>query len=609
MGKIVTLDNATISKIAAGEIIDRPASVVKEMLENSIDAGAKNITVEIRGNTDQYLRITDDGEGMSEEDLEAAFQRHATSKITNIEDLNNLHTLGFRGEALPSIAHVSSLEVISRPEEANYGTRLLIDYGEKVRKESTGSPIGTTFIVRNIFKNLPVRKKFLKTDQVEYRHIGNVVEKIALGTLDTAITLIRNYKTVFQSVPNEEPLNHIYSILGRDIATNLIPVEFNSSSYNIKGYLSNSRLYRSSRAHQYLYINGRYVKNLDLSREIESLYRSKIPLNKYPVYILYVETDPMLVDVNIHPKKQEVKLSNQNQLIPILKELYREAFPDVVKAPQWKAPREESSEPTVFDLFPEPSKADNTDFQSGREILKPEKPEENGRVYEEKESFDTAEPLKKFERVSSESNRKNDEKSERDRIPREALYIGSLFKTYLIFQDTKNDTVYLLDQHAAHERILYEQYRREFKEEKVSRQILLTPEIIRCTPTEMSAVEEHRDTLKRLGFTVDIFGDREILLREVPYFFGKPGAADFFSDILENIHRIDTAYDLNIYEIMRKACRAAIKAGDVIDPGEAKALIERLFQCEEPHTCPHGRPVFLKLKRREIEKMFYRVES
>ncbi|MDO5713169.1 MAG: DNA mismatch repair endonuclease MutL [Tissierellia bacterium] len=619
MSKIVPLNSATISKIAAGEIIERPASVVKEMLENAIDAGSKNITVEIRGKTDEYIRISDDGEGMDAEDIELAFERHSTSKIKSIEDLDNLSTLGFRGEALPSIAHISSVEVISRREGDDFGTRLLIEYGNVIRKESIGAPIGTTFIVRNIFKNLPVRKKFLKKDQIEYQHIAEVVEKISLGTLNCSVTLVRNHKTQFQSFPSEDPRNHIYSILGKDVSINLIPIKFQSSSYKIQGYLSNNQLYRSSRSLEYLYVNGRYVKNLEISRALESMYRSKIPLNKFPAFILYIETDPMLIDVNIHPKKHEVKLSNQNRLIPILKQLYEEAFPDVIQSYHWEAPKEKEEEPSIFQLYPlESEEKPKVDLFHEVNIETSEIAKETIGIYDMEDlkvSLKSKELLESKVEVdtTTEEEIHHEEftvKSKKEKWKNQlksSIYIGSLFKTYLLFEDRKNDNFLLLDQHAAHERILYEKYLSEFKEEKVTRQILMSPEILRCTPKQFALIEEYFEDLNHLGFTLEIFGESEILLREVPYFFGKPGATSFLMDILDHINHVETNYDLNVYDIMRKACRSAIKAGDVLEEMEVDTLIQTLIQCEDPYTCPHGRPVLLELHLREIEKMFLRV--
>lgn len=612
MSKIISLDNSTVSKIAAGEIIERPASVIKELLENSIDAKATQVVVEVRDSCDRYLRVTDNGEGMDEEDLYLAFKRHATSKIRSIEDLNDLNTLGFRGEALPSIAHVGFVEVISRTEEMNHGIKLTIEYGTIVHKEMVGAPVGTTFIIRDLFKNLPVRKKFLKKDSVEYRHVSEVVEKIALGSFDTSVTLIKDFKTMFQSSPNLDPLNHIYTILGKDVATNLLPISFQSSSYTIRGYVSSNLLFRSTRNQEYLYINGRYVRNLEISKAVERKYRSKIPLNKYPVYILFIEIDPILVDVNIHPKKHEVKLSNQNQLIPILEQLIDEVFPEVVKSHYWEGNREREEEKTIFQQF----------SVLNEETVPLSYPEEKRR----EEKLDQNFPLFKDNREEKDFSQKNSNGTKlmaretaeefndvEERGPLRDLsksrYIGQLFKTYLLFEEFTKEEFLLLDQHAAHERILFEKYWESYQREEVDRQILLTPEILRFSSKELAVIEEHWEKLKKMGFTLEPFGERDYLLREIPYIFGVPLPLRVFHDILDSLGEIKSVYDQDIYSIMRRACRSAIKGGDPLEDMEVKSLLSSLAQCHDPHTCPHGRPVLVRITKRDLEKMFLRVES
>ncbi len=350
---IVLLDDNTISKISAGEIIENPASVVKELLENSIDAGAKNITVEVKNSPTDFIRITDDGCGFKADEIELAFMRHSTSKLSKIEDLEELTTLGFRGEALASISSIAKIRLLTKNSEDLAGTATKIENGKIIEQSNVGMPHGSTFYVEDIFYNTPVRKKFLRADNVEFNLIFDVIQKIALGNPQVSISYIRDGKTLLNSYKNSNYKNHILNVLGREIATNLIENSFSSDNYKIRAYFSNNKLFRSSRNHQYIYINGRYVTNREISREIEKVYKSLIPLNRFPVFILFIDINSSLIDVNIHPKKHEVKLSNENNLIAILCEMVEEVlYPN-------RSIREIEDEPkvnlNVFDIFDDKS--------------------------------------------------------------------------------------------------------------------------------------------------------------------------------------------------------------------------------------------------------------
>ena len=606
------LTSDTISKIAAGEIIEEPASIVKELLENSIDAQSSQIQIEILNSPASYIRITDNGIGMSQEEIELSVLRHATSKIQSIEDLNNSKTLGFRGEALPSINQVSELEIISRSCDQDYAIRLVYQFGKKILREKIGAPIGTTIKVKNIFENLPVRKKFLKASKVQWANIVEVVEKIALGVPGISISLSKDHRQVFKSSSSQNYENHLYSILGKQIVQHLQAISFKSSSYKIQGFFGDNQLYRASRIHEYIYINGRYVRNLQISKAIEGIYRSKIPLQKFPIFVLYIEIDPQLVDVNIHPKKHEVKLSNENKLIPILQELLSQNFsgakiPDVqnIKSPEPKK--------DPLDLL-------NLYGQSKKEVQSSKK-EENEDV--EEINFIREKSLSKIEilpsldqdlvNYSDYASEEEEDYSKPDPAKTwihsllETRYIGQIFKTYLLFQ-AKED-IYLIDQHAAHERILYEKYLYEFSHEAIDRQILLNPELIKTTKYARVILENNQTSFQELGFVYDFFGEDSILLREVPFIFGEPSSVSFIQNLIDHLSTVDNKYDFNCYDIMRKACRSAIKAHDPLTGIEVDALIQQLISCKDPYTCPHGRPSVLKISQRELEKLFLRVES
>ncbi len=615
MGKIRALDDVTISQIAAGEMIDRPASIIKELFENSVDAGATHITIQVQHPT-EWIRVTDDGEGFDEEDLPIAFTRHTTSKIQHISDLDTLHTLGFRGEALASIAHVSAMEVITRTKDSPLGTRILVEQGRIVASESVGSPIGTTMIVRDLFENIPVRKKFLKSDQVEFQKILETVQSLSLGYPGIGVLLLRGEKRVFEVFPSESFEDHLAQVLGSDMAGQLFLREYTSASYRIQAFFGKYTLHRSTRKSQAIFLNHRLVRNRELTQAIEKLYQSKIPLHRHPVFFLYIDVDPVLVDVNIHPQKQEVKFSNQNHLIDIITRLFQEEESQGVDAYKWKSSeKKDSPQPvTIFDVFEDASITPTPPLQQEKRSFTPLVAEEQFEynISEEVEPLPThySENIQCLqEEVHPLEDSVVSPRSLWNRVLERALYLGSLFHTYLLFEDGEDQKLLLLDQHAAHERILYEKFLKEFQEGEITRQILLQPEPIHVTPAVVERAQSQKDVFSRLGFEIDAFGEQTILLREIPYFFGEPIALSLLQDLFEALEEGEKLYDRHLYPIMRKACRSAIKGGDHIVEFEVKALVGALLACDHPQTCPHGRPVIVEIEKKEIEKMFLRIGS
>lgn len=614
MGKIRALDDATISQIAAGEMIDRPASIIKELFENSVDAGATHITIQVQHPT-EWIRVTDDGEGFEEEDLPIAFTRHTTSKIHHISDLDTLHTLGFRGEALASIAHISSIEVITRTKDSTLGTRILLEQGRIVEHEKVGSPTGTTMIVRNLFENIPVRKKFLKSEQVEFQKIIETVQFLCLGYPGIGVLLLRGERRVFEVFPSKNFQDHLAQVLGNDISTHLFLREYHSASYRIQAFFGKYTLHRSTRKSQAIFLNHRLIRSRELTQAIEKLYHSKIPLHRYPVFYLYVDVDPVLVDVNIHPQKQEVKFSNQNHLIDIIIRLFQEKESQGVDFYTWSSAdiKETPERFTIFDVFQGGASAPSSDFKQEQEQWIPVAAEEQAQyevTNEQKstqvngsEEFTTPEEI-----ASSQMGNTSPRKLWIQKLQR-AHYLGSLFHTYLLFEDREGQQLLLLDQHAAHERILYEKYMREYQDGEITRQILLQPEPIHVTPAVVDRAQSQKEVFSRLGFEIDAFGEQTILLREIPYFFGEPIALSLLQDLFEALEEGEKLYDRHLYSIMRKACRSAIKGGDSIVESEVKALIDALLACDHPQTCPHGRPVIVEIEKKEIEKMFLRIGS
>lgn len=626
---IVLLDDNTISKISAGEIIENPASVVKELLENSIDAGAKNITVEVKNSPTDFIRITDDGCGFKADEIELAFMRHSTSKLSKIEDLEELTTLGFRGEALASISSIAKIRLLTKNSEDLAGTSTKIENGKIIEQSNVGMPHGSTFYVEDIFYNTPVRKKFLRADNVEFNLIFDVIQKIALGNPQVSISYIRDGKTLLNSYKNSNYKNHILSVLGREIATNLIENSFSSENYKIRAYFSNNKLFRSSRNHQYIYINGRYVTNREISREIEKVYKSLIPLNRFPVFILFIDINSSLIDVNIHPKKHEVKLSNENNLIAILCEMVEEVlYPN-------RSIREIEDEPkvnlNVFDIFDDKSNdnlinfkeptyepSDNyikefdIDSQSFHENYQPfDVYEENAdnnndidNIDDKTEDFNN-DYISSLEQFQEDSFLNDKEVIDSNLI--NTRIVGILFDTFIILENKNKDLIYLVDQHAAHERVMYEKYKKQYLNSNINSQVLLKPEIIELNASEYMKIEKNFHLFKDLGFSIDSFGENSIILREVPMIFGFPTYVSFIRDIIDSLDdKIYSNYQADMWKVMKRACLKAVKAGDTLSNMEVKELINSLIHCENPYTCPHGRPTIIDIKKTTIAKLFLR---
>lgn len=626
---IVLLDDNTISKISAGEIIENPASVVKELLENSIDAGAKNITVEVKNSPTDFIRITDDGCGFKADEIELAFMRHSTSKLSKIEDLEELTTLGFRGEALASISSIAKIRLLTKNSKDLAGTSSKIENGKIIEQSNVGMPNGSTFYVEDIFYNTPVRKKFLRADNVEFNLIFDVIQKIALGNPQVSISYIRDGKNLLNSYKNSNYKNHILNVLGREIATNLIENSFSSENYKIRAYFSNNKLFRSSRNHQYIYINGRYVTNREISREIEKVYKSLIPLNRFPVFILFIDINSSLIDVNIHPKKHEVKLSNENNLIAILCEMVEEVlYPN-------RSIREIEDEPkvnlNVFDIFDDKSNdnlinfkeptyepSDNyikefdIDSQSFHENYQPfDVYEENAdnnndidNIEDKTEDFNN-DYISSLEQFQEDSFLNDKEVIDSNLI--NTRIVGILFDTFIILENKNKDLIYLVDQHAAHERVMYEKYKKQYLNSNINSQVLLKPEIIELNASEYMKIEKNFHLFKDLGFSIDSFGENSIILREVPMIFGFPTYVSFIRDIIDSLDdKIYSNYQADMWKVMKRACLKAVKAGDTLSNMEVKELINSLIHCENPYTCPHGRPTIIDIKKTTIAKLFLR---
>lgn len=614
------LDEATISKIAAGEIIENSASIVKELVENSIDAGADDILVEIRGESTDFIKVSDNGSGFSEDDLEVAFLRHSTSKLEKIEDLEKIRTLGFRGEALASISNISKIKLMTKREEDLAGNSLLIENGKIIKKNKVGMPRGTTFVISDVFYNTPVRKKFLRKDLTEINNIIDIVQKIALSNNNIKFTLIRDGKIILNTGSDKDPINRIYSILGSEIASSLNEGSFESENYKIRGFFSDNKLFRSNRDSQYIFVNGRFIRNINLSRAVEKNYHSLIPLNRYPVFVLYIDIDPKLIDVNIHPKKNEIKISNENILCALLAEIVEEViYPNrSIRKIEIEDKKENIS---VFDIFEEESiepeaQERDTNLKSLWDIEKDRSEDslkntfnEDAVLYKDslKEDINPEEEKIFTEEHEVDNFLFNSEKNQIDEKLLNTRIAGVLFKTYILLENQRDGITFLVDQHAAHERVNYEKFLHMYLKSEITSQILLKPEIIELNQIEYDKILNYLELFKKLGFKIEDFGDNSVVLREVPMIFGMPTYVNFIRDIIDSLDKeISSNYEADLYKIMKKACKASVKAGDDLSDMEIESLIRDLKNCENPYTCPHGRPTVVEVSKHTISKLFLR---
>lgn len=628
MGKIRLLDESTIQKIAAGEVIERPASIVKELVENSLDANCQNIVIEITDGGKNFIRVTDDGDGIDEDDLQLAFKRHSTSKLRNIDDLYNIYTLGFRGEALSSISAVSKVEILTKTSKTAAGLHAFIEEGSIKTIDKVGTPKGTTMIIRDLFYNLPVRKKFLKSDLTESNKVSDMVNKLALGNYKVTFKFIKDNRIVLKTNKNGDMKENIYTILGKDIARGLYPVEFKSEDIEIKGFISDNNLYRSNRSHQYIYLNGRYIVNYGLTNAIEQSYKSLIPLNRYPVFIMYINMNPNELDVNIHPTKQEVKFTGDTDVYGILDNIIKKALNKSVSIPIFNVNnRNEDEEKPFVELFRESAEnmsepyiekhtniviRDYTENDISTNTLNDNNIRKKtlneigtkiGTNFELKSEYNSND-FHVFKKQSSLFDNDPDMNNElSDLTP-----MGVVFNTYIIAKNHKLNKVFFIDQHAAHERVMYERYRNEYKNESINTQQLIAPVIIDLTNSEYSIFTSNKDYFYNLGFITEEFGPNSIVIRGVPIVFGKPNVKNLFMDLLDNMEKdIKSSYDIKLDKLMKLACTNAIKSGDRIDEIEIKSLLKDLAKCENPYTCPHGRPTLIELTKKDLEKQFLRI--
>ncbi|KXI10851.1 MULTISPECIES: DNA mismatch repair endonuclease MutL [Peptostreptococcus] len=625
MAKINILDDSTINKIAAGEVVERPSSIIKELVENSIDAGSSYISIEIENGGKGLIRIVDNGSGIDKDDVNKAFLRHATSKINTVEDLSSLESLGFRGEALASIAAVSKLEMLTKTEEALIGLRIVLDGGKIREKEATSANRGTQISVRDLFFNTPARRKFLKSNQAEAQAITDIVNKIAIGNPSIKIKYINNSKTIYETLGDGSIINAIRMIYGRDISENLIEIDYRSKYFSISGYLGNNNIYRGNRNHQHLYINGRYIKSPNISKKINDAYKAIIPINKYPIYFVNISVDPAKVDVNIHPSKLEVKFDQEEEILNELSDFVRGILLKSSLVGRYKNNsrgkdlynKNSFAGFNSFSYSPQEAENNLTSTAIREDVSNScsnQNTNESPRV--QADMIQTPIRLSDINNGGIQDKKEVDSKMEYqqssfieespDRNPDfiGLKFIGIIFDTYIIF--SKNDDMIMLDQHAAHERIRFEMYMSKYKANDISVQMLIDPIIMDLDANDMDTVRKNIDVFSSFGFLVEEFGHRSISIRGLPNTFGEPESKRFIYELIDGLGKIDNIYDTKYDEIAEIACKSAIKGNDKISIEEAKHLIGQLEECSNPYTCPHGRPTMVKMTRYEIEKLFKR---
>lgn len=644
MNNIRLLDNNLINKIAAGEVVERPASVVKELMENSIDAGATSITVEIKEGGISLIKITDNGKGIPKEELKTAFLRHATSKLRTLDDLEDIMTLGFRGEALSSIASVAQVEMITKTKDSQVGHKIVINGGVVEKEEESAGNNGTVFTMKNLFYNTPARRKFLKKPATEGGYVSEVVNRIALGHPEIAIKYINNGNTIMQTNGSGDVKSVVLYIYGRQMASQMIETSYSKDGFTVEGLIAKPELSRGNRNYENFFINGRYIKSNIVQNAVEEAYKGKLMVGKFPVFVLNLKVPANTVDVNVHPTKLEVRFSDDNLIYDIMYNAVLKALKKTELIPEvtWDKPKKVKSdnvqgtlEDITFNNSVE-NKAENiekkavveNDFKyddkpifSNQSVAEkapePKNPVLNAinKVYQEhydNEEKSVEKPVE-TENISKKPEEKpilNEQKEEK-RKPFFNNYriVGQLFATYWIVE--QNNCMYLIDQHAAHERALYEDFTEKFKNSQISSQQLLQPIAVNLSEGEKVIVEENMELLESFGFEIEEFGARTYAIRAVPYVFNSPSNVSFFMDIVDTLadKNLKSIYDTKEDAIAMMSCKAAVKGNDRLSYSEAQELIQRLLSLQDPFTCPHGRPTIIEMTKYELEKKFKRIQD
>ena len=664
MQHIQVLDQVTIDKIAAGEVIERPASIVKELVENAIDAGATHVTIEIEEGGISLIRITDDGSGIMKEDIRNAFLRHSTSKIRNAEDLLHITSLGFRGEALSSIAAVTKVEVITKTKEAILGTRYVIEGGQELSLDEAGSSDGTTFIIRQLFYNVPARRKFLKTAMTEAGHVQDLLIRLALSHPEVAFRFLNNNQEKLRTSGSGKLKDVIYNIYGRDVASNLLELDYRQGGIHITGYLGKPLITRGNRNFETFFVNGRYVKSTMISRAVEDAYKDFMMQHKFPFVVLHFQVDTETVDVNVHPTKMELRFQNQQEVYKTVFEaihrqlLEPELIPQVEVPEPLTSPVQEKKKTPSPDLklvrraipsdskgavvsiattprdsaaqtVPEPVKEEphNEDYfirKMRERVMSYHNRNSSAEVKDQKKIFRPEEQKKRIQTSVREATTYKinetpvvqkpeqlnlfEEKLLKREVRAEYRLIGQVFDTYWLVQF--QDNLYIIDQHAAHERVLYERTLKEMKNREFTSQYLSPPIILTLSMQEAELLKTHKERFERIGFEIDPFGGEEYAIRAVPANLFSIAKKELFMEMLDNLAdglSTNMTPDIIDEKVASMSCKAAVKGNNRLSAQEVDALIGELLELENPYHCPHGRPTIIAMSKKELEKKFKRI--
>lgn len=630
MAHIHLLDPNTIDKIAAGEVVEKPASVVKELVENAIDAGATSLTIEIKGGGIDSIRITDNGMGIEKADVKNAFLRHATSKIEKSDDLQTVKTLGFRGEALSSISAVAKVEMITKTKDSLLGTRYVIEGAKEVEFSEVGAPNGTTIIVRNLFYNVPARRKFLNSPITEGGYIADLVEHIALSKPHISFKFIHGKDVKFHTSGNNDLREIIYRIYGKETAEALIPIDYSHSLMHITGFLGKPFLNRGSRGFENYFLNGRYIKSKVIYSAIEEGYKEFLMQHKFPFTVLHIETKPEQVDVNVHPTKMDVRITEEKEFYDSIKNAIYNALKESELIPSVSLVEEKEEKISYKESIPEPFEA--------KRIEKSKVCEETPKYSENSEKYgNLQEKLQKWEEGHilgediSKLLAKNEKKPSniikaKDHIIVEKPVQMNLFEEKLLTKDAKEeyqilgqifdtywlvafkDKLFIIDQHAAHEKVKYEELMAKFEKKEIISQTLNPPIIVSLSAKEEAVLKTNLEVFENLGFGIEEFGGNEYALRSVPMDLYGYDKQQLFLNVLDELCEDDNKGTLTIEQkIASMSCKAAVKGNNRLSKDEMVALIDQLLELNNPYHCPHGRPTIISMSKYEIEKKFKRI--
>lgn len=656
MPQIALLSQETIDKIAAGEVIERPSSVVKELVENAIDAGSSAVTVEIKEGGISFIRISDNGCGIEREQIPLAFLRHSTSKIKSVEDLFTVTSLGFRGEALSSIAAVSQVELITKTNGDFTGSRYLIEGSKEVSLEEIGAPDGTTFIIRNLFYNTPARKKFLKSAQTEGTYIHELMQRMILSHPDVAFKFIMNNQVKLQSSGNGNIKDIIYHLYGRDITKALLPIAHESELFKVSGFIGKPMISRGNRGYELYFVNGRFIRSQILSKAIEDAFKPFLMQHQYPFTVLYFEIDSSLLDVNVHPTKMELRFSNQQELYREVQSIlsaalvHRDIIPEV---PVDTTKKNEMEVPKIEKVMPEPFEQKRLEEirkavrkDSPYEIKYPvSRPMGTGSVSSaaQEKLLDTIKSMPPEdmmeERIQKETLPEQSKKETEKELAKEAYVlreeetygaklegsyeqgsflkkeemakqkiIGQLFDTYWLVE--YNDRLFIVDQHAAHEKVMYEKLKKQFEKKEFTSQAISPPIVITLSMREAEVLERFKEQFTKLGFEIEHFGGAEYSICGVPGNLYRLNTRDVLIEMLDELtdgisERATT--DVILDKIASMSCKAAVKGSQRLSLPEMEQLMKDLMKLDNPYNCPHGRPTIIAMSKYEIEKKFKRI--